>query len=36
MQTTTYDFGLWVLAGIAAVLRGKHSTGLCEADMRSL
>jgi Ulp1 family protease len=35
MQTTTYDCGLWVLAGIAAGLRGRHFTGLSEADMRT-
>ncbi|RDB20436.1 putative ubiquitin-like-specific protease 1B, partial [Hypsizygus marmoreus] len=34
-QTNGYDCGLWVLAGIAAVLRGFHVPGLCEADMPS-
>lgn len=33
VQSTPYDCGLWVLAAIAAVLRGKHTTGFVEADM---
>ncbi|KAG1727949.1 uncharacterized protein EDB91DRAFT_1239464 [Suillus paluster] len=30
---TAYDCGVWVLASIAAVLRGHHVTGLHEDDM---
>lgn len=33
VQSTPYDCGLWVLAAIAAVLRGMHTTGLVEGDM---
>ena len=33
VQSNSYDCGLWVLAAIAAVLRGKHTTGLVEGDM---
>jgi hypothetical protein len=33
LQTNTYDCGLWVLAGITAILRGFNITGLKEADM---
>ena len=36
VQSTPYDCGLWVLAAIAAVLRGKHTTGLAEQDMGAL
>ncbi|KAG2048172.1 hypothetical protein BDR06DRAFT_896156, partial [Suillus hirtellus] len=35
-QTNGYDCGVWVLAAIAAVLRGRHVTGLCEDDMHHL
>ena len=28
-----YDCGLWVLATVAAVLRGHDATGLTENDM---
>ncbi|RDB15037.1 Ubiquitin-like-specific protease ESD4 [Hypsizygus marmoreus] len=35
-QTNGYDCGLWVLATIAAVLRGYHATGCSEAQMESL
>lgn len=34
VQSNSYDCGLWILAAIAAVLRGKHMTGLVEGDMR--
>lgn len=33
MQTNSIDCGLWVLATIAAVLRGFQVTGLVERDM---
>ncbi|KIK11113.1 hypothetical protein PISMIDRAFT_123271, partial [Pisolithus microcarpus 441] len=33
IQTNGYDCGLWVLAQIAAVLRGCEITGLREEDM---
>ncbi|KAG1851783.1 hypothetical protein C8R48DRAFT_810421 [Suillus tomentosus] len=36
VQTNSYDCGVWVLAAIAAVFRGRHVTGLCEDDMRHL
>ncbi|KAG6819938.1 hypothetical protein H0H93_007262 [Arthromyces matolae] len=32
-QSNGYDCGLWVLATIAALLSGAHSSGLVEADM---
>jgi len=34
LQSNGYDCGLWVLAQIAAVLRGYDITNLCEGDMR--
>ncbi|KIJ57551.1 hypothetical protein HYDPIDRAFT_104107, partial [Hydnomerulius pinastri MD-312] len=34
-QTNGFDCGLWVLAQIAAVLRGFDITGLQEGDMAS-
>lgn len=33
LQTNLYDCGLWVLATIAAALRGFDVTGFAEADM---
>lgn len=33
LQTNSFDCGLWVLACIAANLRGYNVTGLEEADM---
>lgn len=36
VQTNGYDCGVWVLAAVAAVLRGRHVTGLCEDDMHHL
>ena len=33
IQNNDYDCGLWVLAQMAAVLRGFHITGLRENDM---
>ncbi|KAH7905288.1 hypothetical protein BJ138DRAFT_1017919 [Hygrophoropsis aurantiaca] len=33
LQTNSYDCGLWVLAIIAAVIRGSHWTDLQEGDM---
>jgi len=33
MQTNGYDCGLWVLAQVAAVLRGYDITNLREEDM---
>lgn len=33
MQTNDIDCGLWVLAHIAAVLRGCEITGLSKSDM---
>ncbi|KAG1779269.1 hypothetical protein EV702DRAFT_1195245 [Suillus placidus] len=33
LQTNGYDCGLWVLATLAAVLRGAHRSGICEEDM---
>ena len=33
LQTNGYDCGLWVLAGVAAALRGCHCTALLENDM---
>lgn len=35
-QTNGVDCGLWVLAAIAAVLSGYHTTGLEEGDMARL
>ena len=32
-QTNDYDCGVWVLAGIAAVLQGFHVTGCSETDI---
>lgn len=32
-QSNTYDCGLWVLAAMIAVLRGRHVTGLLEEQM---
>ena len=34
--TSSYSCGLWVLAVIAAVLRGCHMTSLVEDDMGDL
>ena len=36
VQSGPVSCGLWVIAGIAAVLRGYHFTGLTEEDMHSL
>jgi Ulp1 family protease len=36
MQSNGVDCGLWVLATIAASLRGFHVTGLTEEDMCDL
>lgn len=33
-QTNSYDCGMWVLAGIAATLRGHHTVGMSESDVR--
>lgn len=33
LQTNSYDCGLWVLAALAAVLRGAHRPGMREEDM---
>ncbi|KAG1878248.1 hypothetical protein F4604DRAFT_1880298 [Suillus subluteus] len=33
LQTNGYNCGLWVLATLAAVLRGAHRSGMCEEDM---
>ena len=33
IQTNDYDCGLWVLASVAAVLRGHDATGLTESNM---
>jgi len=33
LQTNDYDCGLWVLASVAAVLRGHNATGLTESEM---
>ncbi|KZP30810.1 hypothetical protein FIBSPDRAFT_1038058 [Athelia psychrophila] len=33
VQTNNHDCGIWVLASIAAVLKGFHTTGLTETDM---
>ncbi|KAG2156682.1 uncharacterized protein EDB93DRAFT_1238950 [Suillus bovinus] len=35
LQTNSYDCGLWVLAALAAVLRGAHTPGIYEKDMIS-
>lgn len=35
-QSNTYDCGLWVLAAMIAVLRGRHVTGLHEEQMSDL
>jgi len=35
-QTNSFDCGVWVLAGIAATLRGCHVTGLQESDMPAM
>jgi len=36
VQSGPISCGLWVVASIAAVLRGYHFTGLTEEDMDSL
>ncbi|KAG0706003.1 hypothetical protein DFH29DRAFT_980719 [Suillus ampliporus] len=36
LQTNNYDCGVWVLAAIIAVLRGRHVTGVREADIGDL
>ncbi|KAG2115640.1 hypothetical protein DEU56DRAFT_932629 [Suillus clintonianus] len=36
LQTNSYDCGIWVLAAIVAVLRGRHVTGVREADIGDL
>ena len=33
LQTNGYDCGVWVLATVAAAIRGFHVTGLHEKDM---
>ncbi|KAG1879878.1 hypothetical protein F4604DRAFT_1923085 [Suillus subluteus] len=33
LQTNNYDCGLWVLAALAAVVRGAHRPGMHEEDM---
>ncbi|KAG0694725.1 hypothetical protein DFH29DRAFT_791424, partial [Suillus ampliporus] len=33
LQTNSYDCSLWVLAAIAAVLRGAHCPGMREDNM---
>lgn len=33
VQNDHYSCGLWVLAGIAAVLRGCHVTGITEGEL---
>jgi hypothetical protein len=35
-QTNGFDCGLWVLAGVAAVLQGYHVTGFAESDMPTI
>lgn len=35
VQTNSYDCGVWVLAAIAAVLRGFDMTGLHEKDIHN-
>jgi hypothetical protein len=35
-QTNDFDCGVWVLAGIAAMLRGYHVTGFAETDMATI
>lgn len=35
-QTNGVDCGLWVLAHLAAVLSGFHTTGLLEGEMNTL
>jgi len=36
LQSGPVSCGLWVVAGIAAILRGYHLTGLTEEDMKDL
>ncbi|KAG2144610.1 hypothetical protein DEU56DRAFT_732418, partial [Suillus clintonianus] len=36
LQTNSYDCGVWVLAAIVAVLRGRHVMGVREADIGDL
>ena len=33
VQTTMFSCGLWVLAAVAAILRGHHTTGVCEREI---
>ncbi|KAG2092120.1 uncharacterized protein F5147DRAFT_585970 [Suillus discolor] len=33
LQNNSYDCGVWVLAALSAVLRGRHVTGLREDDI---
>ena len=35
VQNDSFSCGLWVLAGIAAVLRGCHVTGLKEGELKT-
>ena len=35
VQNDSFSCGLWVLAGIAAVLRGCHVTGLKEGELET-
>ncbi|KAG1749430.1 hypothetical protein EDB19DRAFT_1679681 [Suillus lakei] len=35
-QTNSYDCGVWILAAMIAVLRGRHVTGLHEEQMSNL
>ncbi|KAG1799095.1 hypothetical protein EV424DRAFT_1276662, partial [Suillus variegatus] len=36
LQNNDFDCGVWVLATIFAVVRGKHITGVWEQDMDNL
>jgi Ulp1 family protease len=36
VQSNSYDCGVWVLAVIIAILRGRHVTAVCEHDMDHL
>lgn len=36
MQTNGYDCGVWVLAAIAATLRGFHVPGFPEGDISKI
>lgn len=36
LQTNGYDCGVWVLATILAIVRGRYVTGMHERDMDNM